>query len=63
MMNNIFEKQTVWTSSGRDCKNLEYLCVRWYMKNKSLTINGEGSEELKSQFNAIIYVMESESTI
>ena len=63
MMNNILEKQTVWNSSGGDCKKLELddLCVRWYMKNKSLTINGEGSEDLKSQLNAAVCVAESDA--
>ena len=63
MMNNILEKQTVWNSSGGDCKKLELddLCVRWYMKNKSLTINGEGSEDLKSQLKAAVCVAESDA--
>ena len=63
MMNNVLEKQTVWNSSGGDCKKLELddLCVRWYMKNKSLTINGEGSEDLKSQLRAAVCVAESDA--
>ena len=46
-----------------DCKKLELddLCVRWYMKNKSLTINGEGSEDLKSQLKAAVCVAESDA--
>ena len=62
MMNNILEKQISWTSSGGDCKKLEVddLCVRWYIKSKSLTINGEGSEGLKSKLRSIIYLMDSD---
>ena len=37
------------------------LCDRWYMKSKSLTINGEGNEDLKSQLKAIVCVMESDA--
>ena len=33
------------------------------MKSKSLTINGEGSEELKSQLKSIIYLMESDAAM
>ena len=63
MMNNILEKQTVWNSSGGDCKKLELddLCMRWYMKNKSLTINREGSEDLKSELKAVVCVVESDA--
>ena len=39
---------------------LDDLCVRWYTKNKSLTINGGGSEDLKSQLRAVIYVSGSD---
>ena len=65
MMNSILDTQTVWTSSGGDCKKMELddLCVRWYTKNKSLTINGAGSEDLKSQLRAVIYVMGSDAEV
>ena len=62
-MMNVLDKQIVWTSSGGDCKKMELddLCVRWYTKNKSLTINGAGSEDLKSQLRAVIYVSGSDA--
>ncbi len=61
MMNNILEKQTVWNSASSDCKKLDDLCVRWYMKNKSLTINREGSEDLKLELKAVVCVVESDA--
>ncbi len=50
-MNNLLEIQTTWTLPGGDCRQLEHgnSTLRWYSKSDSLTITGEGSEDLKSQ--------------
>ena len=64
-MNNILDKQIVWTSSSGDCKKMELdnLCVRWYTKNKSLTINRAGREDLKSQLRTVLYVSDAATVL
>jgi hypothetical protein len=63
LMNNLLEIQTTWTLPGGDCRQLEHgnSTLRWYSKSNSLTITGEGSEDLKSQLRMIINLNTSDT--
>ncbi len=63
LMNNLLEIQTTWTLPGGDCRQLEHgnSILRWYSKSNSLTITGEGSEDLKSQLRMIINLNTSDT--
>ncbi len=43
-----------WTSPGSHCKLLELdeAKIRWYSNNKSLTISGKASDDIKSQLRS-----------
>lgn len=58
-MNELLEEQTTWTTPGGDCRLLETnnIVVRWYSNNKSLTINGTESKDVKSQLRTIINLL------
>ena len=63
LMDKLLNKQVQWTSPSGDCRRLKYenFVLRWYSKSKTLTITGEGSEDLKSQLRVIVNVNESET--
>jgi hypothetical protein len=49
LMNELTEKDLKWTSPGGHCKLLELdeAEIRWYSNNKSLTISGKASDDIK----------------
>ena len=60
-MNELIGKQTTWIStSGYKKLELSDLVLRWYPNTKSLTINGEESDEIKSQLKTIVNLVESD---
>ena len=62
LMNKITEKETKWSSSGY-CKmlDLDEVVVRWYSNNNSLTINGNMSENMKSQLRILAALTKADS--
>ena len=56
-MNELTEKDLKWTSPGGHCKLLELdeAEIRWYSRsnNKSLTISGKASDDIKSQLRIL----------
>ena len=62
LMNEITEKETKWSSSGY-CKmlDLDEVVVRWYSNNNSLTINGNMSEDMKSQLRILAALTKADS--
>jgi hypothetical protein len=61
-MNEITENETKWSSSGY-CKmlDLDEVVVRWYSNNNSLTINGNMSENMKSQLRILAALTKADS--
>jgi hypothetical protein len=61
-MNKITEQETKWSSSGY-CKmlDLDEVVVRWYSNNNSLTINGNMSENMKSQLRILAALTKADS--
>jgi hypothetical protein len=61
-MNEITEEETKWSSSGY-CKmlDLDDIVVRWYSNNNSLTINGNISEDMKSQLRILATLTKADS--
>jgi hypothetical protein len=55
LMNELTEKDLKWTSPGGHCKLLELdeAEIRWYSNNKSLTISGKASDDIKSQLRIL----------
>ena len=56
-IDKLLERKTSWTPAGGDCKQLEldHFTIRWYYKNKSLTVSGEESDNRKSQQRGIAH--------
>ena len=55
LMNELTEKDLKWTSPGGHCKLLELdeAEIRWYSNNKSLTISGKATDDIKSQLRIL----------
>jgi hypothetical protein len=55
LMNELTEKDLKRTSPGGHCKLLELdeAEIRWYSNNKSLTIRGKASDDIKSQLRIL----------